>query len=110
MAALLPAPSPHDPAASSPVTSIDIDSLVASVSGTVIRPDDEAYDEARHVHNALIDRQPSLIVRAADAADVARTVIVRRATPASSSRSAAAATASPATARTTAASSSTWRR
>ncbi len=74
MAALLPAPSPHDPAASSPVTSIDIDSLVASVSGTVIRPDDEAYDEARHIHNTLIDRKPSLIVRAADAADVARAV------------------------------------
>ena len=74
MAALLPAPSPHDPAASSPVTPIDIDSLVASVSGTVIRPDDEAYDEARHIHNTLIDRKPSLIVRAADAADVARAV------------------------------------
>ena len=57
MAALLPAPPPHDPAASSPVTPIDIDSLVASVSGTVIRPDDEAYDEARHIHNTLIDRR-----------------------------------------------------
>ena len=74
MAALLPAPPPHDPAASSPVTPIDIDSLVASVSGTVIRPDDDAYDEARHIHNTLIDRRPSLIVRAADAADVARAV------------------------------------
>ena len=74
MAALLPAPAPHDPAASSPVTPIDIDSLVASVSGTVIRPDDEAYDEARRIHNTLIDRKPSLIVRAADAADVARAV------------------------------------
>ena len=74
MAALLPAPPPHDPAASSPVTPIDIDSLVASVAGTVIRPDDEAYDEARHIHNTLIDRKPSLIVRAADAADVARAV------------------------------------
>jgi len=62
VAALLPAPAPHDPAASSPVTPIDIDSLVASVSGTVIRPDDEAYDEARRIHNTLIDRKPSLIV------------------------------------------------
>jgi len=74
VAALLPAPQPHDPAASSPVTPADIDSLVASVSGSVIRPDDAAYDEARHIHNTLIDRKPSLIVRAADAADVARAV------------------------------------
>jgi len=74
VAALLPAPPPHDPAASSPVTPNDIDALVASVSGTVIRPDDAAYDEARHIHNTLIDRKPSLIVRAADAADVARAV------------------------------------
>jgi hypothetical protein len=74
VAALLPAPQPHDPAASSPVTPADIESLVASVSGSVIRPDDAAYDEARHIHNTLIDRKPSLIVRAADAADVARAV------------------------------------
>jgi FAD/FMN-containing dehydrogenase len=74
VAALLLAPPPHDPAASSPVTPADIDSLVASVSGSVIQPDDAAYDEARHIHNTLIDRKPSLIVRAADAADVARAV------------------------------------
>jgi FAD/FMN-containing dehydrogenase len=74
VAALLPAPRPHESAASSPVTSIDLDSLVASVSGSVIRPDDAAYEEARHIHNTLIDRKPSLIVRAADAADVARAV------------------------------------
>ncbi|HEX5013469.1 MAG TPA: FAD-binding oxidoreductase [Candidatus Limnocylindrales bacterium] len=74
MAALLPAPLPHDPSASSE-TPIDVDSFVASLSGTVIRPDDESYDEARHIHNTLIDRKPLLIVRAADAADVARSVV-----------------------------------
>src|SRR5690349_213591 len=78
VAALLPAPLPHDPSASSPVTAGEIDSLVASVSGTVIRPEDAAFDEARQVHNTLIDRKPTLIVRAADAADVARAVTFAR--------------------------------
>ena len=45
---------------------------------TVIRPDDAAYESARQVHNAAIDRRPSLIVRAANAADVARTVVFAR--------------------------------
>ncbi|MFL5724828.1 MAG: FAD-binding oxidoreductase [Chloroflexota bacterium] len=74
MAALLPAPQPHDPPASSPPIPSEIESFVASISGVVIRPGDEAYDEARHVHNTLYDRRPALIVRAADAADVARSV------------------------------------
>ena len=80
MAALLPAPLPHDPSAASvtPVTSNDIDSLVASLSGEVIRPGDTAFDEARHIHNTLVDRRPLVIVRAADAADVARAVTFAR--------------------------------
>ena len=74
MAALLPAPLPHDPSAS-PETQVDVDSFIASLSGTVITPDDATYDDARHLHNTLIDRKPALIVRAADAADVARSVV-----------------------------------
>src|SRR6187431_3362527 len=74
VAAVLPAPLPDDPSAS-PQAPIDVDSFVASLSGTVIRPDDADYDDARHIHNTLIDRKPSLIVRAADAADVARSVV-----------------------------------
>jgi FAD/FMN-containing dehydrogenase len=73
----LPAPQPHDPSAS-PQAPIDVESFVASLSGTIIRPDDSTYDEARHIHNTLIDRKPSLIVRAADAADVARSVTFAR--------------------------------
>jgi FAD/FMN-containing dehydrogenase len=78
VAALLPAPRPHDPSASAPVTPLDVSGLIASVSGTVIRPDDRAYDEARQIHNTLIDRKPALIVRASDAADVARAVTFAR--------------------------------
>jgi FAD/FMN-containing dehydrogenase len=77
VAAVLPAPLPDDPSAS-PQAPIDVDSFVASLSGTVIRPDDADYDDARHIHNTLIDRKPSLIVRAADAADVARSVVFAR--------------------------------
>jgi FAD/FMN-containing dehydrogenase len=44
--------------------------LTAQVRGTIIRPNDEAYEEARHVYNEMIDRRPALILRAADAADV----------------------------------------
>jgi FAD/FMN-containing dehydrogenase len=77
VAALLPPPQSHDPSAP-PQAPIDVESFVASLSGTVIRPDDSTYDEARHIHNTLIDRKPSLIVRAADAADVARSVTFAR--------------------------------
>ena len=78
MAALVPAPRPHDPSAASSTSAIDVDAFVASLSGSVIRPDDASFEEARHIHNTLVDRKPTLIVRAADAADVARTVTFAR--------------------------------
>ncbi len=58
--------------------STDVAAFVAGLSGSVIRPDDPAYDEARQVHNATVDRRPVLIVQAADASDVARTVVFAR--------------------------------
>jgi FAD/FMN-containing dehydrogenase len=48
--------------------------FLGRVLGEVIRPADQAYDSARQVWNASIDRYPTLIVRAADAADVLRAV------------------------------------
>ena len=44
--------------------------LQGQLRGTLIRPDDAAYDEARKVYNAMIDKHPALIVRCADVADV----------------------------------------
>src|SRR5690349_5094820 len=44
--------------------------LRAQVRGVLIEPGDPAYDAARRVYNAMIDRAPRLIVRCVDAADV----------------------------------------
>jgi FAD/FMN-containing dehydrogenase len=57
---------------------LDVPAFAAGISGTVIRPDEAAYETARLVHNRSVDRHPSLIVRAASAADVSRTVVFAR--------------------------------
>jgi FAD/FMN-containing dehydrogenase len=56
-----------------------IDDLAGRVSGRVLRPSEEGYDEARRVHNGLIDRNPAVIVRCRNAADVVAGVGLARA-------------------------------
>jgi FAD/FMN-containing dehydrogenase len=51
-----------------------IEKLAPSIRGELIQPGSSRYDEARKVYNAMIDRYPGLIVRAADASDVIATV------------------------------------
>jgi FAD/FMN-containing dehydrogenase len=51
-----------------------VDTLAASLAGRLLQPGDGGYDDARRVHNGLIDRQPALIVRCRTAADVAAAV------------------------------------
>jgi FAD/FMN-containing dehydrogenase len=51
-----------------------IEELTVRLNGTVIRPGDANYDEARALHNAMIDKQPALIVRVADVDDVVAAV------------------------------------
>jgi FAD/FMN-containing dehydrogenase len=51
-----------------------IGDLRSTTDGQVIGPDDAAYDEARRVYNAMIDRRPSVVVRPAGAADVVAAV------------------------------------
>ena len=40
-----------------------------SLRGQLLLPDDSGYDEARKIHNAMIDRHPALIARCAGVAD-----------------------------------------
>ncbi len=47
---------------------------IPGFEGQLIGPEDSAYEEARKVYNAMIDRRPALIARCAGAADVARAV------------------------------------
>ena len=51
-----------------------LDTLAASLTGRLLQPGDDGYDDARRVHNGLIDRRPALIVRCRTAADVAAAV------------------------------------
>jgi FAD/FMN-containing dehydrogenase len=51
------------------VTTTPLDQLRAAVRGQVIGRDDPQYDEACALFNAMIHKQPELIVRCVDAAD-----------------------------------------
>ncbi|HVM31198.1 MAG TPA: FAD-binding oxidoreductase [Candidatus Limnocylindrales bacterium] len=51
-----------------------LEALKTSLSGGVLRPGDEGYEEARLIHNLAFDRHPALIVRAANDEDVVQTV------------------------------------
>ncbi|MEV0115068.1 FAD-binding oxidoreductase [Streptomyces sp. NPDC050844] len=47
-----------------------LDDMRNALRGPVIGPQDSAYDDARKIYNAMIDRYPAAIVRCSDAADV----------------------------------------
>jgi FAD/FMN-containing dehydrogenase len=46
----------------------------ATLRGYLIRPETAAYETARRVHNAMIDKRPALIVRCAGVSDVVNAV------------------------------------
>ncbi|MHC4302403.1 MAG: FAD-binding oxidoreductase, partial [Planctomycetota bacterium] len=56
-----------------------VDQFRASLRGQLIEPADVAYDQARKVYNAMIDRRPRMIARCADVADVITAVNFGRA-------------------------------
>ena len=47
-----------------------IEQLREQVRGTVVSSEDEGYEEARKVYNAMIDKRPAVVVRCVDAGDV----------------------------------------
>jgi FAD/FMN-containing dehydrogenase len=52
----------------------DLAAYGAQLRGSLIRPGDPNYDEARKVFNAMISKRPRLIARCADVADVITSV------------------------------------
>lgn len=52
----------------------DAESLQSTLFGRLITPGNADYENARRIHNGMIDRQPALIARCAAAADVVRVV------------------------------------
>ena len=71
-----------------------LEGLRMGFGGTLLRADDEGYEDARRVHNGLIDRRPALIARCHGTADVAD-ASVSPVRPGSTSACAAAGTTSP---------------
>jgi FAD/FMN-containing dehydrogenase len=51
-----------------------LEELSAALSGTILTASDDGYEDARRVHNGLIDRRPALIAQCRGAADVADAV------------------------------------
>jgi len=52
---------------------------VNEIRGEVLRPGDPGYDEARRIHNGMIDKRPAMIVRCRTAEDVAGAIATARA-------------------------------
>lgn len=55
-----------------------IQGLAAGFRGALIQPGDAAYDQARSIYNAMIDKRPAVIARCADTADVMAAVSFAR--------------------------------
>src|SRR5690242_6521536 len=49
---------------------VDVQTFRATLRGTLLQPNDDAYEAARKVYNAMIDKRPALIAQCADVADV----------------------------------------
>lgn len=52
----------------------EIGELASRFSGTLLLSDEVGYDEARKIHNGMIDRRPAVIARCLGAADIADAV------------------------------------
>ncbi|GGL57094.1 FAD-binding oxidoreductase [Halocalculus aciditolerans] len=57
-----------------------LDDLAGTLTGRLVRPDDEGYDDARTVWNGTVDRHPVAVAHATDAADVRAVLTTARET------------------------------
>ena len=55
-----------------------VSGLAGAFSGRLIQPEDGGYDEARRVHNGMVDKRPALIAQCGGTADVAEAVNLAR--------------------------------
>ena len=55
-----------------------VTALASTFTGQLLRPGDAGYDEARKLHNGLIDKRPALIARCRGLADIADAVKMAR--------------------------------
>ncbi|MEX3825176.1 FAD-binding oxidoreductase, partial [Paraburkholderia sp. BR14262] len=62
----------------SSLSSESIATLKSALRGEALQPGDAAYEEARQIWNAMIERRPALIVRCRGCADVRQTVALAR--------------------------------
>jgi FAD/FMN-containing dehydrogenase len=56
----------------------DVEALAARLRGTLLKPGDGGYDDARKIWNAMIDRRPALLARCSGTADVMAAVAFAR--------------------------------
>jgi len=61
------------------LSSASVDGLRAQFSGGLTGPEDAGYDDARAVHNGLIDKRPALVASCVNTADIADAVRFARA-------------------------------
>ena len=48
------------------IDEVAVEEFKAGLRGKLLRPVDDAYDEARNLWNGIFDRRPALIARCAD--------------------------------------------
>ncbi len=60
-------------------TTTSLEQIAPSFGGQLLQPADAGYDDARRVHNGLVDKRPALIARCQGVADVADAVKLARA-------------------------------
>ena len=56
------------------ITASEFEAFESSLTGDILLPTSPGYDEARQIHNGMIDRRPAMIVRCKGRTDVATTV------------------------------------